>query len=154
MFAVKRNHATDLSLSRHCWFAIRSPVGTSISAPIDLDRPILFCRAHMDGIVHSGYLHLAHVPNGVSADLAHASHFALPARLFLVCGEVEGNEEDEIGRENADAGECGEFLAGACAFGWELRKVGTGEISVRSKIDESYATEWLVSDTCGRKLKE
>ena len=66
---------------------------------------------------------------------------------LLVCRQVEGDEEQEVGGEDADAGNGGEFLAGAGAGVWQPGEVGGGEVCPRSEIDETLA-HMLVFEHC------
>lgn len=92
----------------------------------------------MNRLLHHGHLQLTHIPRRLGPDLADTPLPALPhLALFLVGGEVEGDEEEEVGGEDADAGERGELLAGALAAGREVGKVGAGEVGVGGEVDEA-----------------
>lgn len=79
----------------------------------------------MNRLLHHWYLQLTHIPRGF---LPHFADTPLPALCrrgaLLVGGQVEGHEKEEVGGEDADAGEGGEFLAGAAAEGGEGGEVG------------------------------
>lgn len=60
-----------------------------------------------------------------------------PVSGLLVCGEVEGDEEEEVGAEDGHASECSELLAGAFAVVWHVGKVGRGEVGVGCKVHKS-----------------
>jgi hypothetical protein len=62
---------------------------------------------------------------------------ALGNRL-LVRREVEGDEEEEVGREDADAGDGGEFLAGALASVGQPGPVGGCEVGPGGEVDEAW----------------
>lgn len=55
----------------------------------------------------------------------------------LVGGEIERDEEEEVGGEDADAGDGGEFLAGAFAIVGEPGPVSAGEVGPGGEVDEA-----------------
>jgi hypothetical protein len=68
---------------------------------------------------------------------------ALGNRL-LVGREVEGDEEEEVGCEDADAGDGGEFLACALAGVGEPGPVGGCEVGPGGEVDEAW--DWELVD--------
>lgn len=58
---------------------------------------------------------------------------------LLVGGDVEGDEEEEVGREDTAASEGSEFLTGALSEVGHVGEVGGGEVGVRGKVDEDCA---------------
>lgn len=57
--------------------------------------------------------------------------------VLLVGCEVEGDEEEEVGADDAHACKGGEFLSGAFACIRHPREVCRGEVGVRRKVDEA-----------------
>ena len=57
--------------------------------------------------------------------------------LFSVGGEVERDEEQEIGAENDEASKSSEFLACAITCIGHPLEIGAGEVGVRGKVDET-----------------
>lgn len=57
--------------------------------------------------------------------------------VFLVGCEVEGDEEEEVGADDAHAGERCEFFSGALSGVRHPLEVGRGEVCVRCEVDES-----------------
>lgn len=79
-------------------------------------------------------LHLAHAdgsPGGGAASLSAAL-----AGLF-VGGKVKGDEEKEVGAQDAHACKGSKLLAGAPAVAGELGEVCRGEVGVGSEVDET-----------------
>ena len=72
---------------------------------------------------------LRHAANGLAAGRALA--------VLLVGGEVERDEEEEVGAEDTHAGESSELLTGAPAGIGKPRPVGGGEVGPRSEVDEA-----------------
>lgn len=58
--------------------------------------------------------------------------------VLLVGRDVEGDEEEEVGAEDAHAGEGGELLAGALAGVGHPVEVGRGEVGVGGEVDEAW----------------
>jgi hypothetical protein len=58
--------------------------------------------------------------------------------VLLVGGDVEGDEEEEVGGDDAHAGEGGEFLACALPGVWHPLEVGRGEVGVGGEVDEDW----------------
>lgn len=72
--------------------------------------------------------------------LGHASKALAAARrlaLLLVCGEVEGDEEDQVGAEGDHTGKGSKLLASALASVGHPGPVGRGEVGVRGEVDEA-----------------
>lgn len=114
------SHSSPLR-PRRLWHDISVDHPVPDHSAIFLPHPV---APHVDGFLHSRHLQLAHVPRRLGPDLAHASSPAFLAQALLVGGEIEGYEEEEVGGEDANTGERGEFLAGAFAGGGEVGKVG------------------------------
>lgn len=77
--------------------------------------------------------------------LAHAAERLAGRRLaaLLVRGKVEGDEEDQVRRQDAHAGKGGKLLAGAAAGVGHAGEVGRGEVGVRGKVDEAEINDEL-----------
>lgn len=77
-----------------------------------------------------------------------------PLSILLVSGNVEGDEEQEVGADNAHTSESCKFLPGTFASVWHPIKISRGEIGVRCKIDEDWETNILAKSkyTQGRGL--
>ena len=84
------------------------------------------------GLANSGYLLVLHFHQRASSPTATLGH------RLLVRGEVEGEEEEEVRRDDADAGDGGEFFAGALAHVWHFGPVGAGEVGVGCEVDEAW----------------
>lgn len=65
--------------------------------------------------------------------------------ILLVRGNVEGDEEDQVGRENTDASKGGELLAGTFAMVGHPGEVGGSKVGVGREIDETC--DWLAKIT-------
>lgn len=57
--------------------------------------------------------------------------------VLLVGSEIEGDEEDQVRGERADASKGGVLFASALASIWHPRPVSGGEVSVRCKVDKA-----------------
>lgn len=80
-----------------------------------------------------GHLVSRHVNNGLLASVA-AGTASLGG---LVVGDnVEGDEQNEVRRENAHSSESGEFLSGTVAHVGSPREVSRGEVGIRREVDE------------------
>ena len=86
------------------------------------------------GRINGRDFHLAHVDRGSGGSAA-----ALTASLagLFVGGEVKGDEKEEVGGEDADAGEGGEFFTGTFPVTGEVGEVGGGKVGVGGEVDES-----------------
>lgn len=81
---------------------------------------------------------LAHTTYG----LASTSSLA----VLPISSEIERDEQDEVRAENSNAGDRGEFLAGALAHVRPVGEVDRGEVGVRRKVDESwFRVSWRAS---------
>jgi len=58
--------------------------------------------------------------------------------VLLVRCDVEGDEEQQVGADDAHAGERGKLLAGALAGVRHPLEVGRGEIGVGGEVDEAW----------------
>ena len=67
--------------------------------------------------------------------------------VLLVRRDVEGDEEQEVGAEDAHAGEGGELLARALAGVGHPLEVGRGEVGVGGEVDEAWGLRQRV--LCG-----
>lgn len=75
-----------------------------------------------------------------SLGLGHASESLAGTRwlaLLLVGGEIEQDEEDEVGAEDDDAGECSKLFSCTLAVVGHPGKVGRGEVRVGCVVDEA-----------------
>lgn len=81
--------------------------------------------SHMDGV---GQRSLAHAAQGLaSGSLA----------VLLVGGEVEGDEENQVRAEDANASKGSKLLTSALASIGHVGEVGRGEVGVRGEVDEA-----------------
>lgn len=93
------------------------------------------------------YLSFARPDGSVGVGLGAADtvgtirHSLLGSRLpvLRVGREVEADEEEKVGRDNAYTGVCGIFLTSTLSGIGNVRPVGRGKVSVRSEVDEAYA---------------
>lgn len=85
------------------------------------------------GRIHRWNLHLAHTDRSPGRCAT-----TLPSLLAcpFVCRKVEGDEEKEVGAQNAHARKGGELLARAPAVAGEVWKVCRGEVGVGREVDE------------------
>lgn len=91
----------------------------------------------MNSLIHHRHLQFAHIDRRLLAHLAHAPLTSFGAGLLLVSGEIEGDEEEEVGAKDADARERGELFAGAPAGRGEAGEISGGEVGIGGKVDES-----------------
>lgn len=56
---------------------------------------------------------------------------------LLVGSEVEGEEEEKVGRDDADTGDRSKFLASTLAQVGKLGEVSAGKVGVRGEVDET-----------------
>lgn len=56
---------------------------------------------------------------------------------LVVGGNVEGDEQNQVGADDADTSHGSEFLTGTLAHVGEPREVGGGEVGVRGEVDEA-----------------
>ena len=83
------------------------------------------------GFTNSRHLLILHL------DQRRGSATAALGHRLLVCGDVEAEEEEEVRRDDADAGNGGELLACALAQVRKMWPVGIGEIGEGGEVDES-----------------
>jgi hypothetical protein len=57
---------------------------------------------------------------------------------LVVGGNVEGDEQDQVGADDADTSQGSEFLTGTLAHVGEPGEVGGGEVGVRGEVDEAF----------------
>lgn len=79
--------------------------------------------------------------------LGHASKrlagtWGLP--VLLVRGNIEQDEEDEVGAEDTDASESGKLLSSAFTSARHVGKVSGREVSVRGEVDEACANRLVI----------
>lgn len=81
-----------------------------------------------------GDLEVLHVDQGLLASVA-----ARTANLggFLVGGDVEGDEEEQVRGDDSNTGESGKLLTSTLAHVWSPGEVDGGEVGVRCEVDES-----------------
>lgn len=56
---------------------------------------------------------------------------------LIVGGNVEGDEQDQVGADDADTSQGSEFLTGTLAHVGKPREVGRGEVGVRGEVNEA-----------------
>lgn len=56
---------------------------------------------------------------------------------LVIGGNVERDEQDQVGADDADTSHSSEFLTGTLAHVREPREVGGGEVGVRGEVDEA-----------------
>lgn len=56
---------------------------------------------------------------------------------LVIGGNIERDEQDQVGADDADTGQSSEFLTGTLAHVREPREVGGGEVGVRGEVDEA-----------------
>lgn len=86
------------------------------------------------GRIYRRDLHLAHTDR--SPGRGPTSLPSPLARLF-VCRKVEGDEEKEVGTQDAHACKGGKLFAGALAVAGKVGKVCRGKVCVGREVDES-----------------
>jgi hypothetical protein len=82
-------------------------------------------------LTHCRHLLVLHLDQSTSSPAAALRH------RLLVRGDVEGDEEEEVRRQDADTGDGGEFLTGALAGIGQPWPVGVGEVGPGSKVDKA-----------------
>lgn len=90
------------------------------------------------GFADSGYLLVLHLHQRACSPAAALGHW------LLVRGEVEGEEKEEVRRDDADTSDGGELLTSALAQVGNVGPVGAGEVGERGKVDESCSMLELV----------
>lgn len=58
--------------------------------------------------------------------------------LLLVGGDVEGDEEDQVGGKDANSRESSKLLACALAIVWHPLEIGGSEVGVRGEVDKAW----------------
>lgn len=81
-----------------------------------------------------GDLEVAHVDQGLLASVAART---ADLGFLLIGGDVEGDEQEQVGGDDTDTSESSEFLTGALAHVGGPREVSRGEVSVRSEVDKA-----------------
>jgi hypothetical protein len=118
-------------------------VETSLSH-LGLSRP---SRAIL--CLHAGGLGLKHIVSDVgrqSFSLGHAAERLASTRrlsLLLVRGEVEQDEENQVGADDNNSSQGSELLSGALAIAGHPREVCRNEVSVGCKVDEADVDDEL-----------
>lgn len=131
-------HTTHKALRTHLSLARASGRAASLGARGG-SRGRAVGRARLAALA-AGRGHGGDVVRVGKGSLGHAAQRLARGVLLgtlVVCGEVEGNEEDEVGRESRNAGQGGKLLAGALAGVGQEVEVGRGEVGVRGEVDET-----------------
>lgn len=79
--------------------------------------------------------------------LGHASERLARTRglpVLLVSGNVEQDEEDEVGAQDTNAGESGKLLSSAFTSVRHVGEVSGGEVGVRGEVDEACAIRLVI----------
>lgn len=87
--------------------------------------------------------------------LRHASKALSACRslaLLLVCGEVEGDEQNEVRADGNDTRESSKLLARALSSVRHPGEVGRGEVGVRGEVDEAEINDKLDDLETGNPL--
>jgi hypothetical protein len=83
------------------------------------------------GFTNSRYLLVLHLHKRAGSPAAALGHW------LLVCGKVEGEEEEQVRGDDADTGDGGELLTSALAHVGNVGPVGAGEVGEGSEVDEA-----------------
>lgn len=120
------------------------PTHENLSLPGTSDRPIgaaggrggsiRLVLAVGIGLAHRGHLVVLHVDERLLASVA-----ARAASLggLLVGGNVEGDEEEEVGADDGHSREGGEFFSRALAHVGSPREIGGREVGVGREVDKA-----------------
>ena len=128
---------------------LRAPIGLSLAAPgrtavgrsvgagtcgntISKRSADPACGKAPAGFTNSRYLLVLHLHQRACSPAAALRH------RLLVRGEVEGEEEEQVRRDDADAGNGGEFLAGAFAHVGQARPVRASKVGVGREVDAAW----------------
>ena len=84
------------------------------------------------GFTNSRHLLILHLHQRAGSPAAALGH------RLLVRGEVEGEEEEEVRRDDADARNSRKLLAGALAHVGDVWPVSASEVGPRGKVDEAW----------------
>ena len=89
--------------------------------------------------------HLLDVRHLLVLHLHKSARRAAPTLLdrLLVRRDVESNEQEQVGRDDAHTGECRELLARACSSRRQPREVSGREVSVGGEVDEAQVDDEL-----------
>lgn len=82
----------------------------------------------VDKIVRVGKRRLGHTAEGRAGGALD---------VLLVCGDVEGNEENQVGSEDRNSRESSELLAGTLAHVRQPGEVAGGEVGPSGEVDKS-----------------
>lgn len=85
-----------------------------------------------------GYRGLGHTAESLAGRFSEAF-----GGFVVVGGNVERDEQHQVGSEDSHAGEGGKLLARALAGIWPMRSIGRDEVGVGGKVDESFC--WLAT---------
>jgi hypothetical protein len=120
------------------------PIGLSLAAPrrasvgtrtcsdtVSTRRANSAGRKAPAGFTNRRYLLVLHFHKRAGSAAAALGH------RLLVCGEVEGEEEEQVRRDDADAGDGGEFFTRALAHVRNVWPVGAGEVGEGREVDEA-----------------
>lgn len=86
-----------------------------------------------------GDLELGHVDDSLAASVATGT--ASLGLGLVVGGDVERDEQEQVGAKDAHAGEGGELLSGANTHVGQLGEVGRGEVGVGRKVHEACTNQ-------------
>lgn len=109
-------------------FAVSLSIGFDACVLIGLDRWDLETR-HVDCSSCSSI-----------APLATGWNSLVTLLVLFIGSDVEGDEEKEVGAEDAAARNSGELLSGTLSPVWHPWPVGSCEVIVRCEVDEAWST--------------
>ena len=89
------------------------------------------------GSTDRGHLVVLHIDQGLLASIAARTSALL---RLVVGGDVEGNEQDEVRRDNSDSGKRSEFFSRTLATVRHPLEVSGSEIRIRSKVDKPWCS--------------
>lgn len=120
--------STDLSLAA----SRRASTGACTCGDTVRLRHDPACRETPAGFTNGRYLLVLHLHQRACSPAAALGH------RLLVRSEVEGEEEEEVRRDDADTGDRSELLASALAHVGNVGPVGAGEVGVGSEVDKAW----------------
>lgn len=82
----------------------------------------------MDEVVRVGQRRLGHTTEGLAGGAL---------RVLLVGGDVEEDEEDQVGSKNSNSGEGSKLLASTLTHVGQPWEVGGGEVGPGGEVDKS-----------------
>jgi hypothetical protein len=140
-----RSHSSSYAAQATCGLQIESN-GLSLAAPGHASGRGSSCsKAVSEGratgsrqtpasFADSRHLLVLHLNQRTGSPAAALGH------RLLVCGEVEGEEQEQVRGDDADSGNGSELLASALAHVGQLGPVGAGEVGPRSEVDEAWSS--------------